>query len=92
VTSCNSTHRPPEFHQHSTRPWLILNPHPPCESDPGAGACHMAAREIKGQSAGRNLEQQWYADLSMYLGRKGTTTGSWKIADPSKKLNTGSPH
>jgi hypothetical protein len=37
---------------------------------------------IKGQKAGQNHEQQWRADLSMFPGRKGKATGSWKIADP----------
>jgi hypothetical protein len=37
---------------------------------------------IKGQMTGRNLEQQWSANLSMFLGCKEKATGSWMIADP----------
>jgi hypothetical protein len=46
---------------------------------------------IKGQKAGRNLERQWFADLSMFPGRKEKATGSWMIADPLD-MNRGSPH
>jgi hypothetical protein len=46
---------------------------------------------IRGQKAGHNLEQQWFADLSMFPGRKEKATGSWMIADPLR-MNPGSPH
>jgi hypothetical protein len=42
----------------------------------------MDVRESKDQKAGRNHEQQWCANLSMFLGRKEKAMNSWKIADP----------
>jgi hypothetical protein len=40
---------------------------------------------IKGQKADRDHEQQWFAGLSMFLGRREQATGSWMIADPLVK-------
>src|SRR6266849_4816425 len=44
------------------------------------GVPHGCSR-IKGQKTGRNREQQWSANLSMFLGCKEQATGSWMIAD-----------
>jgi hypothetical protein len=41
---------------------------------------------IKGQKADRDHEQQWFAGLSMFLGRKEKAKGSWMIADPLVEL------
>jgi hypothetical protein len=44
----------------------------------------MGVRKSKAKKAGRDREQQWRANLSMFPSRKEKATGSWKIADPFK--------
>ena len=45
---------------------------------------------ISGQSAGRNLERQWRADLSKVLDDREKTEASWKVAC-SRDFSAGRP-
>ncbi len=50
MTSCGSNHRPPKFHQHSTRPSVSSNPRSPSGGRFGSVACRMDVREAKAKA------------------------------------------